>query len=1693
MGKHNTSFPILHNRYEIRDQIGEGGMSTVYKAWDRIAGQWIVLKHALPEAVDKSSFLREYEILCSLHHPHLPKAYDLYSSQSAMLFTMDLVEGRNLKECIQSEKTLTSSFFYSVFFQTLSALQYCHNHQIVHYDLKPENIIIQNLDGSEFPLITLIDFGLAQKEEEFSTNVLQGTIQYSAPEVIKKEKSDHRSDLYALGVILYEMAAGKNPFDDVNVVNVVVNHLEKKIHTVETDYSFVTEDIQKIILKLLEKDPQYRYQNAEEIYRDLKPIQHQFAPVQLEDRFILHSCFVNRNDALTKLTGTTAHFFSDTHPEKISELWITGEDGVGKSSLLRQFKVSLEKDGYAVISFDGTPSESGNRVRLFLRELLGLSSDAQPAEELSHEWQWVQNGSTQTDSMDRDNLYAGLSDLAVRSLAGISRLCVLIDDADQWNDFENDFFKYLFRKLAYRAPSKAAFYLTALRHDAPFLELGNFTVSETELYIKTLLNESLLDDDITKALFETTRGNPFLANNTLAYLIQTDALIKVDGRWRLQKEKADSVPSTIQDFIIAKVKGLSAEDRLTLENASVFPSAFSFEDLHVLNSSGALRLSIQRLVNGGLMDQAGSVYIFSSRYLQDHIYQGVPTELREARHLALAQYYESDDPKKNAAALAYHYFYSSKKMNALPHLLETAEFQKNAFLPRESLESLRKAALILHESDKGGLLPDTLFRMEVLYDQLGQRKDQEATLNELQDLVEVHDKKDIVVRVLLRKANYLERISRFEESQKICEEAIEISKGKTGGFLLGQLHRQLGRNFYNRSLWNEALEKYDEAYRIALASGDKQLEMECLNSLGTVYGSMENYEQANERFHDALRIAESLQHIERKVNAVFNIARIHYKTNELNKSLEYLEAANASIRNIRNKKLEQLINQLTALVYLDMHLYELSYSYNEKVQSLSIELDDPSATGRALANQALVYLRLGFYKQCELCLQKSIDSAIKLDNKKDLYNRRLYYTEWALQQKQFDDALRWSKEALDYFVKGQNAELAFYAKLMLLRTGVETNFRTVSIPDIEKLTGPLSDLASGQRSSLTLSLKILALCLLSKAERISGNLSRAIVYSGQAVELLDAQKYYEFSAAEIYYNHYVTILGSHTPRSIIGNYLEKAYGNIRKIESDLKRSDFRSSFMNLPFNREIMNEYKLFFSEEREFDIQSFQKLYEITQDINSILDPEKLFERIMDNAVENTRSDRGLILIKSDSSDQFDIKVARNIDQETLSDMTHISQSIVQEVYQTGQSIVTADANLDDRFKSRKSIVAYNIRSIMCVPLKIKNTIIGAVYVDKQFDTHYFSPRNLKFLESFANIAGVAIENARLYEKLNLEKDYLNKENIELKSELQEKFLKYNIIGSSKPMKQVFHLIENAADNSANVLIQGESGTGKELVAKAIHYNGSRKNKKFVAVDCGALPENLLESELFGYKKGAFTGANSDKKGLFEEADGGTIFLDEITNTSLNFQSRLLRVIQEGEIRRVGDNETRKINVRTIVATNRNLLEQVKAGLFREDLYYRLNVIPVSLPPLRERQEDIPMLVQFFIDKHNKTNNKNIRSVSSDLMGKLIAHSWPGNIRELENILSRMIILSTQEKLTADILPDEIRKSESLTAPKPTTASSGEKPMALDEFEDELARIEKDYFSSVLEKAGGNKSKAAELLGIKRTTLNDRLKKLGL
>ena len=335
------------------------------------------------------------------------------------------------------------------------------------------------------------------------------------------------------------------------------------------------------------------------------------------------------------------------------------------------------------------------------------------------------------------------------------------------------------------------------------------------------------------------------------------------------------------------------------------------------------------------------------------------------------------------------------------------------------------------------------------------------------------------------------------------------------------------------------------------------------------------------------------------------------------------------------------------------------------------------------------------------------------------------------------------------------------------------------------------------------------------------------------------------------------------------------------------------------------------------------------------------------------------------------------------------------------------------------------------------------------------------------------------------LEKRRLRKENILLKREIESRSGFENFIGKSDPMQRIFSLIRQVADTASTVLVSGESGTGKELVARAIHYNSSRRSQPFVTINCGALPETLLESELFGYMKGAFTGAAANKQGLFEAANGGTIFLDEISATTPALQIKLLRVLQEREIRRVGGTADIKVDVRVIAASNREIRAEVEKGLFREDLYYRLNVIPIHLPPLRERTDDIPLLVDFYLRK--KSPGRQMKAISSDALKVLMSYRWPGNVRELENTIERLAILTEGDIITADQL------SASFTS---TTSTSELIPLEIPESGIDLERLLQNAEWSLLQramhKAGGVKTEAARLLGLSFRSFRHRMKKYG-
>jgi len=340
-----------------------------------------------------------------------------------------------------------------------------------------------------------------------------------------------------------------------------------------------------------------------------------------------------------------------------------------------------------------------------------------------------------------------------------------------------------------------------------------------------------------------------------------------------------------------------------------------------------------------------------------------------------------------------------------------------------------------------------------------------------------------------------------------------------------------------------------------------------------------------------------------------------------------------------------------------------------------------------------------------------------------------------------------------------------------------------------------------------------------------------------------------------------------------------------------------------------------------------------------------------------------------------------------------------------------------------------------------------------------------------------------------SLEKRDLRKENILLKREIESKAGFDNFIGKSEPMQKVFSLIRQVADTTSTVLITGESGTGKELVARAVHFNSPRKNGPFVTVNCGALPETLLESELFGYMKGAFTGASSNKQGLFEAANHGTIFLDEISATTPALQIKLLRVLQEREFIRVGGTAGIKVDVHVIAASNRDLLAEIARGAFREDLFYRLNVIPIHLPPLRERKEDIPLLAEYFLKKvvRKGVERAQVKMIDAEAMKALMEYHWPGNVRELENTVERMMIMAPEDIIRLDQVPDTVKNSAHFS--DQVTLDIPEKGVDLEAL---LEKTERTFLRKALEKTGGVKTDAAKLLGLTFRSFRHRLQKYG-
>lgn len=511
------------------------------------------------------------------------------------------------------------------------------------------------------------------------------------------------------------------------------------------------------------------------------------------------------------------------------------------------------------------------------------------------------------------------------------------------------------------------------------------------------------------------------------------------------------------------------------------------------------------------------------------------------------------------------------------------------------------------------------------------------------------------------------------------------------------------------------------------------------------------------------------------------------------------------------------------------------------------------------------------------------------------------------------------------------------------------------------------------------------------------------------------------------------------------------------------------------------------------------ESLYRIANLISQVVHLDSTLSAVLQVLHDTMRMERATLLLLDESGINLVIRASYGLSvKEEQRGVYRISEGVVGQVFKSGSPFIVPDINSEplflNRTGSRKTIKKSTI-SFVGVPIVLQGEVVGVLTVDRLFGPEISFEEDVRFLTVLSTLIAQFLN---LQQVVKRERAELVEENKNLKAELHGKFSRHFIIGHSKPMQEIFWVIEKVAQSVATVLMTGESGTGKELVARAIHQSSTRKEKPFIKVNCAAIPENLLESELFGHEKGAFTDAIMAKPGKFELADKGTLFLDEIGELPLALQAKILRVLQEKQFERVGGTRTYKADVRILAATNVDLEDAAKKGLFRIDLFYRLNVVPIVLPPLRERKEDIPLLLEYFLKASNKRNDKKIR-MSQEFLDFMIDYYWPGNVRELQNLVERMVILADGNILRVTDLPGSIRfasveQMHEVPATNPEVAPElFQSQTYKDVSPRSLEEIEKLEVSNALKRHGWVQARAARELGLTQRQIGYKIKKYGL
>lgn len=1583
--------------YEVIKELGQGLSGEVFLV--EREGKQVALKllktsiaQMKPEEAE-AHFKAEFSLLKQLSHPHIATILDFGKDGSTgrNYFTTGYIEGGDLfKETRETELKNLEKYFI----QALRALEYLHGRGITHYDLKPDNILLNREKDS----IRIIDFGLAGFRPR---GQLAGTPSYMAPEVILGNQPDSRADLYSLGVTFYECATGDNPFRAGNLAETLRRQEKLMPPPAHEENPAASQAFSEVLGLLLNKNPADRPGTAGAALRFFSQLSGEKIDLETSDTTLSYlpneTKLIGRQQEMQKFRQALENLGSDAAQGYHQMILVQGLEGVGKTRLLKEFRYEAQMAGIRTQDIhQGEIPETNEATCIFM----------DPA-----------------TSEDLKNLYMGLT-------TSSNPLLLVVTSREETPAWE----------------------------DTLLLSINNFTPEEIQEYLAALTGIPSPPGGLVKELFRRTQGSPLYLTELMKELIRQGNLLDQHGRWTKETFEDlgvdfDGTHASEQLLKILKedFQKLDQPAQIILRWISVHPQPIPAGQLEQASHQEDLSYWLLDLLSSGFLEREenSQTYRLSNPFLQDYILGSIPESDRELMHQTWAKVFAEES--QEGFSHLFHTGRSGKSPEARDALFELARHLERKGKFEAALENL-----LLGETIPSRDLADyTRFKIKIG-----------------EDLI-----------ILNRSQKALEHFSKIEEE-------------------LGQYA--------------------DDATGLPA-------KISIFEKIGTTYLRLNKLDKAEEVFNKGLeKLSEGPKNAVKDLIFQNYLGRIQLQRGKLDQAATTFESTRKEWQKKLSKEDQNLVqNNDYGMVLLTQGKHEAAKKIFEEDLEFFRRIPDEHLEARTLYNLAQTESALKnmdetvkLYKQCIKLCQKQKNQEILLRAYNGLgvtYHTRHEFTE---AHKYYSRAFNIAQKTGDFF---SQANLETNLGIVLNAS----NQSAQAMPHLKAAIHLLEKL--GLRAIQEKYIMATAMLELGDVYRIQGNFSEANHWLHESRDLVHKNEQLasfhfpiQTTQAKLFFDEGKGEQAQKIHQELQNEDLsDSERTELAKLKNYLQQTERKT-----PRKPEVTQSYSgrpqkeistLFYNQLRESD---YLKLLELTRFINAETDIDYVLKNVLQHALELSQAERGLILLLDDH-DQ--LQVSASINTTPTQNLNEISTRVAEEALKTGDIIETDDAANDERFNEYQSVMILKLRSILCIPIHSRNKTVGVLYLDNRYRPGAFEPARLPLLQAFCDQAGIAIENAKLFEKYEKTQKKLQKSLTQVTEEaehyhellgektgdfLPTKYAYDNIIARSKLMYEVFQLLDKITGTNISVFINGETGTGKELIAKALHYNNPlRSAGRFVAINCGGIPANLIESELFGYKAGAFTGASKDKKGLFLEADGGTLFMDEVADLDLSMQVKLLRALEEGEAIPVGDTRPVHFDIRVVCASHRNLEDMVAKEEFREDLFYRLCQIRIPLPPLRDRKEDISLLADLFIKNFAKENKlAKVPQITGALLKKFIDHDWPGNIRELENTVRVVCALSEGKDLSPKHLPANFgtRKIAGAalspgteTAPEAATASNGGNGpirVPIDNFNFyEAGKTWIDYerliFAKTFAAAEFKPIEAAKSLGVSTATFYKRIK----